>query len=324
MAWDGVNEVLYCCGKTPKIYQWMVKTDSERELFDPEGHTDMISAMIMMPKLQFLATGGYDGRMVLWDTISQTKKFVYRQHTRSIASMAFHEGLILLFTAAYDHSICVWNPYIQSLVHKIPTNVNVLELQLIPHSNLLIALDHDSNVKIREINKFTLVSSFTVDRHDHAVEPTSMIALTQPLRYYFGGVGIAGYQYVHVDSNPLQDAPLLSLHHRARPTRLYAPLKNHLLEWDLLTGHLNNTLRNITEHEITALELMPALGVAAVGDFRGGLSLRKLENGVLVKQLYRHKQPVMLVMARESAGHVLVVSASQEGEVGVFERDEGG
>lgn len=34
MAWDNVNEVLYCCGKTPLIYEWMVKTDSERILFD--------------------------------------------------------------------------------------------------------------------------------------------------------------------------------------------------------------------------------------------------------------------------------------------------
>lgn len=109
----------------------------------------MISAMIMMPKLQFLATGGYDGKLILWDTISQTKKFKYKEHTRSISSMTFHEGLILLFTAAYDHSICVWNPYIQSLIHKIISNVNFIQLDIIPETNLLIALDIESNVKIR-------------------------------------------------------------------------------------------------------------------------------------------------------------------------------
>ena len=30
MAWDNINEVLYCCGKEPTIYEWMIKTDSER------------------------------------------------------------------------------------------------------------------------------------------------------------------------------------------------------------------------------------------------------------------------------------------------------
>ena len=79
--------------------------------------------------------------------------------------MTFHEDLILLFTAAYDHSICVWNPYIQSLIHKIIGNTNIIQLGIIPDSSLLIALDTDSNIKIREVNKFSLVSSFSIDRH---------------------------------------------------------------------------------------------------------------------------------------------------------------
>lgn len=50
----------------------------------------MISSMIMMPKLQFLATGDYDGKLILWDTISMSKKYIYDEHTRSIVSMTFH------------------------------------------------------------------------------------------------------------------------------------------------------------------------------------------------------------------------------------------
>ena len=77
--------------------------------------------------------------------------------------MTFHEGLILLFTSAYDHSICVWNPYIQSLIHKVVSNINCLQIDIIPDTNFLIALDAASNVKIREVNKFTMVSQFTVN-----------------------------------------------------------------------------------------------------------------------------------------------------------------
>ena len=145
---------------------WLVKTDSERELYDPTAHGDMISSMIMMPKLQFLATGGYDGKLVLWDTISLAKKFKYEEHTRSIVSMTFHEGLILLFTAAFDHSICVWNPYIPTLIYKIAANLNVVEVKIIPNTNYIASLDTGSNVRIREINKFNLISSYVVDRAD--------------------------------------------------------------------------------------------------------------------------------------------------------------
>ena len=84
--------------------------------------------------------------------------------------MTFHEGLILLFTAALDHSICVWNPYIPSLIYKIPCNINVIQIEIIPGTFYLAALDSASNLKIREIKKFTLFSAYVVDRPDDSSE----------------------------------------------------------------------------------------------------------------------------------------------------------
>ena len=69
-------------------------------------------AMIAMPKLQFLASASLDGNLILWDTIKNTKKRVYKEHRRGIVSLAFNESLILLFSAGFDHEFCVWNPYI--------------------------------------------------------------------------------------------------------------------------------------------------------------------------------------------------------------------
>ena len=68
----------------------MIKTDSEREMYDIKGHDNMISAMLMMPKLQLLASGGYDGKLVLWDTVGQVIKCKYEEHTRAISSITFH------------------------------------------------------------------------------------------------------------------------------------------------------------------------------------------------------------------------------------------
>ena len=55
-----------------------------------QGHDNMISVMLMMPKLQLLATGGYDGKLVLWDTVGQVVKCRYEEHVRAISSIAFH------------------------------------------------------------------------------------------------------------------------------------------------------------------------------------------------------------------------------------------
>lgn len=46
-------------------------------MHDVKGHDKMISALLMMPKLQLLATGGYDGKLILWDTVGQAIKCQY-------------------------------------------------------------------------------------------------------------------------------------------------------------------------------------------------------------------------------------------------------
>lgn len=37
----------------------------------------MISTLLMMPKLRLLASGGYDGKLILWDVVGQVIKCKY-------------------------------------------------------------------------------------------------------------------------------------------------------------------------------------------------------------------------------------------------------
>ena len=46
--------------------------------------------MITMPKLQFMASGRMDGKLILWDTINNKKKWVYKEHVRGIITLAFN------------------------------------------------------------------------------------------------------------------------------------------------------------------------------------------------------------------------------------------
>ena len=46
-------------------------------MFDFKGHHGMISTIFMMSKLQLLASGGFDGRLILWDTVGQSVKMRY-------------------------------------------------------------------------------------------------------------------------------------------------------------------------------------------------------------------------------------------------------
>ena len=37
----------------------------------------MVLVILIMPKLQLLATGGYDGKLILWDIVGQNIKCKY-------------------------------------------------------------------------------------------------------------------------------------------------------------------------------------------------------------------------------------------------------
>ena len=69
---------------------WNFKTDTETALECEDGHTEVIMDMIAMPKLQFLASGALDSKLILWETIHHEKKRTYIEHTIGIVSLAFN------------------------------------------------------------------------------------------------------------------------------------------------------------------------------------------------------------------------------------------
>ena len=158
LAWDSLNEILYCGQNDGGINRWNFKTDSEDALDSTEAHSRVIMDMIAMPKLQFLASASMDGRLILWDTITNKKKRTYYEHQRGIVSLAFNEALILLFSAGFDHDICVWNPYIDNLIYKISGHTSpLLGVDVIDGTSQVISLDQDGNVRVTDIKKFNIV-----------------------------------------------------------------------------------------------------------------------------------------------------------------------
>ena len=83
------------------------------KMFDNGGHSDAITALLPLPKLQFLASAGLDSRIILWDTIKMQKKREYSGfHKKGVISLLFNERLIILISGGIDHNIFIWNPYI--------------------------------------------------------------------------------------------------------------------------------------------------------------------------------------------------------------------
>ena len=141
-----------------------MKTDTEIAFENTGAHRSVIMDMIAMPKLQFLASASLDGLLILWDTINNKKKRIYKEHTRGIISLSFNEALILLFSAGFDHDICVWNPYIDNLIYKITGHSSpLIGVQVIDGTSQVISLDSEGGVKIWDTKKFICVQQFNVE-----------------------------------------------------------------------------------------------------------------------------------------------------------------
>lgn len=73
------------------------------------GHTDAIYCVACSPDGKFLATGGADNRIVIWDANTMKPLKLFPQHRDSILSLAFRRGSNQLFSASADRTVKIWS-----------------------------------------------------------------------------------------------------------------------------------------------------------------------------------------------------------------------
>jgi ribosomal RNA-processing protein 9 len=83
------------------------------------GHSDAILCIAVSSSGKFLATGGADKRLVIWDAATLKPLKSFHQHRDSVLSVSFRRGTHTLFSAAADRTIKIWSldemAYIETL-----------------------------------------------------------------------------------------------------------------------------------------------------------------------------------------------------------------
>jgi hypothetical protein len=74
--------------------------------------------------------------------------------------------------------------------------------------------------------------------------------------------------------------------------KIFTPMKNHVIVWNLLTGRIEEIFYDMTENDITTIEIASELGFFICGDLDGNVFQRKLSNGFLIKNLTKIKSSV--------------------------------
>ncbi|TKA26304.1 hypothetical protein B0A50_05083 [Salinomyces thailandicus] len=105
--------------KKPKRVAHSAGSRREKSNRDYQQHTGAILCIAASPDGRFVATGGTDKKMIVWDAPTLKPLRVFTQHRDTVTSLAFRRGSNQLFSASRDRTVKIWSldelAYIETL-----------------------------------------------------------------------------------------------------------------------------------------------------------------------------------------------------------------
>ncbi len=264
----------------------------EDEEAQPIRHTDVITDLLPLPKLLFLASASLDQKVILWDTITKKARRVYSVHKKGVNALAYSDELIMLFSAGYDHEICIWNPYIDHFIYKIPGHTSpITSLCIMPGTPQLVSSDIEGFIKIWDLRSMSCVQTINVQLQIETVKfcLSKVLAIGHSMRLAAVGRNVLFYDY-DKDYNPKlvdEHMPLCAELHPAR-LEFVIPVGRSLKIWDALTGKLKKIYKDLTRADITLFLFDDKRKRFLVGDSEGNMIVYNYYTGTAMKTLTSH------------------------------------
>jgi len=101
--------------KKPKKVKYVRGVQKVEETGEEHGHTKNILSLAVSPSGKFLATGGEDNKLIIWDAATLTPLKTFTQHRDTVSGLAFARHISTmssgeqLFSGSYDRTIKVWS-----------------------------------------------------------------------------------------------------------------------------------------------------------------------------------------------------------------------
>ncbi|RDW57952.1 ribosomal RNA-processing protein RRP9 [Aspergillus mulundensis] len=268
--------------KKPKQVRFTRGLQKVAESAEEQGHTKNILSVAVSPSGKFVATGGEDNKLIIWDAATLTPVQTFSQHRDSVSGLAFARHISTmssgeqLFSGSFDRTIKTWSistaghAYVETLFgHQ--DNVASVAAMTIDQCISVGARDRTARLwKVVEESQLIFRGGSSKDTYkEHNID---CIAPLPPTHFVTGSDnGAISLWSVH------KKKPLYTIPH-AHGLDPVPPVEAISPEVDRETAESNARFLKPTPRWITALTTVPGTDIVLSGSWDGWIRAWKISD----------------------------------------------
>ncbi|KAL4921278.1 WD40-repeat-containing domain protein [Aspergillus aurantiobrunneus] len=268
--------------KKPKQVRFTRGLQKIAESAEEQGHTKSILSVAVSPSGRFVATGGEDNKLVIWDSATLTPMQTFSQHRDSVSGLAFTRHISTmssgeqLFSGSFDRTIKTWSistaghAYVETLFgHQ--DNVASLAAMAIDQCISVGARDRTARLW-KVVEESQLIFRGGSSKNSYQENNIDCIAPLPPNHFVTGSDnGSISLWSIH-KKKPLHTIP------QAHGLDPIPPLEELSPEADRQTAESNARYLRPTPRWITALTTVPGTDIVLSGSWDGWVRAWKVSD----------------------------------------------
>lgn len=152
-AFAGSEDQVAAAGHDWTVALWQTSSQTTPvHLF--EGHDNAVQALATEPTGHWLASGGADRTVKLWDLTTNELRRTYRNHSDFISALAFSADGAMLAAATLDGAIKLWSTTSSRLIRVLGNhNARVTSIAFSPSGEFMASAAEDGTVRVRGMKR---------------------------------------------------------------------------------------------------------------------------------------------------------------------------
>lgn len=133
--------------------------------YDLEGHTDKVKCTALSHDGKWIASGGEDKRVIIWELQTGNQITNYTGHNNPVTNVAFSPTGLQVASGGFDCTVQIWNPLTGARFGTLDCQGEVVfGLSFFPDGERICATTSHGNCFIWSLKNFQLIKKISVDK----------------------------------------------------------------------------------------------------------------------------------------------------------------